>query len=136
MALTDVAIRKAKPGPKPVKLSDGGGMHLLVTSAGGKLWRLKYRIDRREKLLAIGAYPEINLGEARRRREEAREMIALSKDAIERALAHGDSDKVRAAYHRGAHWDERVAMAQWWSDHLDQLRKGGDVVRMSNRTSR
>ena len=56
-------------------------------------------------------------------------------DAIERALAHGDTDKVRAAYHRGAHWDERVAMAQWWSDHLDQLRKGGDVVRMSNRTS-
>ena len=57
-------------------------------------------------------------------------------DAIERALAHGDTDKVRAAYHRGAHGDERVAMAQWWSDHLDQLRKGGDVVRLSHRTSR
>ncbi|AOL93833.1 tyrosine-type recombinase/integrase [Porphyrobacter sp. LM 6] len=80
MALTDVAIRKAKPGPKPVKLADGGGMHLLITPAGGKLWRLKYRIDGREKLLAIGAYPEISLGEARRRREEAREMIALGKD--------------------------------------------------------
>lgn len=49
-------------------------------------------------------------------------------DAIERALAHGDSDKVRAAYHRGAHWDERVRMAQWWSDYLDQFRKGADVV--------
>jgi integrase len=49
-------------------------------------------------------------------------------DAIERALAHGDSDKVRAAYHRGAHWDERVAMAQWWSDHLDMLRKGADII--------
>jgi integrase len=49
-------------------------------------------------------------------------------DAIERALAHGDSDRVRAAYHRGAHWKERVAMAQWWSDHLDQLRKGAEVV--------
>jgi integrase len=49
-------------------------------------------------------------------------------DAIERALAHGDSDRIRAAYHRGAHWKERVAMAQWWSDHLDQLRKGADVV--------
>jgi integrase len=80
MALTDVAIRKAKPGPKPLKLSDGGGMHLLITPVGGKLWRLKYRIDGREKLLAIGAYPEISLGEARRRREEAREMIALGKD--------------------------------------------------------
>jgi integrase len=51
-----------------------------------------------------------------------------SVDAIERALAHGDADSVRAAYHRGAHWDERVRMAQWWSDYLDILRKGGSVV--------
>lgn len=49
-------------------------------------------------------------------------------DAIERALAHGDSNAVRGAYHRGKHWEERVRMAQWWSDHLDQLRLGGNVV--------
>jgi integrase len=54
-------------------------------------------------------------------------------DAIERALAHGDSDKVRAAYHRGAHWQERVEMAQWWSDHLDRLRKGADLVAFPGR---
>ena len=51
-----------------------------------------------------------------------------SSDAIERALAHKDSDNVRAAYHRGTHWDERVKMAQWWSDYLDQLRDGGEVI--------
>lgn len=50
-------------------------------------------------------------------------------DAIERALAHGEKDKVRAAYHRGAHWAERVRMAQWWSDYLDQLRVGGKVIK-------
>lgn len=50
-------------------------------------------------------------------------------DAIERALAHGDSDKVRAAYHRGAHWQERVRMAQWWSDYLDQLRSETRILR-------
>lgn len=50
-----------------------------------------------------------------------------SADAIERALAHGDSDKVRAAYHRGTHWKERVEMAQWWSDLLDALRSGASV---------
>jgi integrase len=50
-------------------------------------------------------------------------------DAIERALAHGERDKVRAAYHRGAHWAERVRIAQWWSDHLDQLKVGGKVVK-------
>lgn len=80
MALTDVAIRNAKPGPKPIKLTDGAGMFLLVTPAGGKLWRLKYRIDGREKLLSIGAYPEIGLSDARKRRDEARAMIALGKD--------------------------------------------------------
>lgn len=47
-----------------------------------------------------------------------------SSDAIERALAHRDANAVRGAYHRGQHWDERVAMAQWWSDHLDTLRAG------------
>ncbi|WP_066550736.1 MULTISPECIES: tyrosine-type recombinase/integrase [unclassified Sphingomonas] len=92
MALTDIAIRNAKPGAKPVKLADGGGMFLLVTPAGGRLWRLKYRIDGREKLLAIGAYPEIGLGEARRRREEARELIALGKDPSREK----QRDKVRA----------------------------------------
>ena len=92
MALTDVAIRNAKPGAKAVKLADGGGMFLLVTPAGGKLWRLKFRVDGREKLLAIGAYPEIGLGEARRRREEARELIALGKDPSREK----QRDKVRA----------------------------------------
>ncbi|WP_430419366.1 tyrosine-type recombinase/integrase [Phenylobacterium sp.] len=51
-----------------------------------------------------------------------------SVDAIERALAHGDTDTVRAAYHRGAHWQERVLMAQWWSDYLARLREGGKVM--------
>lgn len=50
-------------------------------------------------------------------------------DAIERALAHGDSNAVRGIYHRGKHWDERVRMAQWWSDHLDELRAGGKVIK-------
>ena len=49
-------------------------------------------------------------------------------DAIERALAHGQDNGVRAAYHRGAYWDERVRMAQWWSDYLDTLRAGGKVI--------
>lgn len=54
-------------------------------------------------------------------------------DAIERALAQGDKDKVRAAYHRGAHWDKRVEIAQWWSDYFDRLRKGADIVKLTER---
>ncbi|WBX82861.1 tyrosine-type recombinase/integrase [Sphingosinicella microcystinivorans] len=49
-------------------------------------------------------------------------------DAIERALAHRDRNAVRAAYHRSTYWAERVRMAQWWSDHLDELRAGGTVI--------
>lgn len=51
-------------------------------------------------------------------------------DAIERSLAHGESNAVRGAYLRGTHWKERVEMAQWWSDHIDQLRVGGEVIPM------
>ncbi len=59
-----------------------------------------------------------------------------SADAIERALAHGNSDAVRGAYHRGAHWAERVRMAQWWSDYLDVLREGGQVIPLPRNTYR
>jgi integrase len=55
-------------------------------------------------------------------------------DAIERALSHADGNQVRAAYHRGAHWPERVEMAQWWSDLLDTLRTGATVVQIGSRT--
>ena len=57
-----------------------------------------------------------------------------SADAIERALSHKDGNSIRAAYHRGAHWAERVEMAQWWSDHLDVLRDGAEIVPIRART--
>jgi len=80
MALTDIAIRNAKPGPKPFKKGDSGGLFLLITPAGGKLWRLKYRVAGKEKLLALGAYPDVSLSDARKRRDEARETLAAGKD--------------------------------------------------------
>lgn len=92
VALTDVAVRNAKPSPKPYKLGDSHGLFLLVQPTGGKLWRLKYRVDGREKKLAIGTYPEIGLGEARRRRDEAREAMAAGKDPAREK----QRDKIRA----------------------------------------
>lgn len=80
MALTDIAIRNAKARSKPYKLADALGLFLLVQPSGGKLWRLKYRVDGREKKLGFGTYPEVSLSEARKRREEARELIAAGKD--------------------------------------------------------
>jgi integrase len=80
MPLTDVAIRNAKPRPKPYKLGDSLGLFLLVQPAGGKLWRLKYRVDGKEKKLSIGSHPEVGLAEARRRRDDARELLSFGKD--------------------------------------------------------
>jgi hypothetical protein len=65
MPLTDTAIKKAKPGAKPVKLSDGRGLYLLVSPAGSKLWRWKYRFLGKEKVMALGAYPDVSLAQAR-----------------------------------------------------------------------
>lgn len=79
-ALSDVKIRTVKPSSRPMKLSDGGGLHLRVTPAGGKLWRLAYRHLGKQKELALGAYPEIGLAEARAARDDAKRLLALGKD--------------------------------------------------------
>ena len=65
MALTDPAIRNAKPKEKPYRLFDGGGLYLEVSQTGGKLWRFKYRYLGKEKRLALGAYPTVGLKDAR-----------------------------------------------------------------------
>ena len=85
--LTDMKVQKAKPQDKPVSLFDGGGLYLLVTPSGGKLWRFKYRFNKKEKKLAFGSYPEISLQDARQRREEARKLLAndVDPDAVRKA---------------------------------------------------
>ncbi|MRR34149.1 DUF4102 domain-containing protein, partial [bacterium] len=86
MALTDVKVRNAKPTEKQVKLFDGDGLFLLImppgkkTPNGSKCWRLKYRFGGKEKLLALGTYPEVSLSDARDKRTEARRQIAAGID--------------------------------------------------------
>lgn len=80
MALTDTAIRAAKPKAKPYKLGDAQGLFLLVQPSGGRLWRLKYRIAGAEKKLGLGTYPETTLAEARDKRDQARKLIAAGID--------------------------------------------------------
>lgn len=87
MTLTDLTISKAKPREKPYKLSDEKGLFLLISPSGrtsksaiSRLWRVKYRFSGKEKLLALGSYPEVTLAEARKRREIARELLARGID--------------------------------------------------------
>ena len=83
MPLTDTAIRKAKPKAKPFKLADSGGLYLLVQPSGSKWWRYKYRFGGKEKLLALGSYPETSLMEARERHLQARKLLAAGNDPSE-----------------------------------------------------
>jgi Arm DNA-binding domain len=87
MALTDLAIKRALPGPKIIKLSDGGGLQLWITPDGAKRWRIAYRFGGSQKVLAVGVYPDIGLKDAR-----------VARDAARKALAHGhDPSQVKRA---------------------------------------
>lgn len=74
--LTDTAVRNLKPAAKPYKKSDGGGLHLLVTPKGSKLWRMAYRFQGKQKLLSFGKYPIISLSKARSERDAAKALLA------------------------------------------------------------
>jgi integrase len=78
--LTDVNIKKAKSGEKTRKLSDGGGLYIQIEPSGGKLWRYKYRFEGKQKLLALGKYPDVSLQEVRERHQEARKQLAQGID--------------------------------------------------------
>ena len=78
---------------KPLKLSDGGGLHLLVQPSGRKVWRFRYRFAGRENMLAFGTFPVVSLAEARRKRDEARKLLSDGTDpAVKRRL-----DRIAAA---------------------------------------
>lgn len=85
MPLNDRQIKNAKPAEtgKKTKLFDGGRLYLEVTPAGGKVFRLKYRIDGKEKTFTIGKYPTISLVEARQAAENARRLLVSGQDPSE-----------------------------------------------------
>jgi hypothetical protein len=90
MALTDTRIRNAKPTAKPYKLSDGGGLYVIITPDEARYWRMDYRFAGKRRTLAIGIYPIVTLAAARTRREEARALLAKNMDpsAAKKAAKH------------------------------------------------
>lgn len=85
MPLTDTQIKGLRPAQSPTKHSDGGGLHLLVSPTGGKLWRLSYRHSGKQKTLAFGAYPAVSLSDARRKRDDAKRLLAKDVDPAQQA---------------------------------------------------
>lgn len=97
MTLSDLKIRKIKPAEKPYKVADERGLHLLITPSGGKLWRLKYRFEGKEKLLSFGAYPDVPLTRAREKCDEARSLLADGIDPSNNRKAQKAAKADRAA---------------------------------------
>jgi hypothetical protein len=108
MPLTDTKVKQAKPGDKPIKLSDAKGLFLLIQPNGSKLWRWKYRVLGKEKMMALGSYPEKFLAEARGDLAEARKRHAAGTDP----MAKRKADKV-ANLTAAENSFESVARA-WW----------------------
>ena len=153
MSLTDTAIKNARAGAKPLKLFDGGGLFLLVTTNGGRWWRFKYRFDGKEKLLSLGTYPEVPLAGhldkatqswiqgARDKRDHARKLIASGIDpaAIRKAAkaakvedGANSFESVAREWHaqRKAAWDPGTAAAKLRRLEVDVFpRIGKRVIR-------
>lgn len=123
MPLTHTAIRNAKPGEKPIKLFDGGGLFLLIAPAGGKWWRLKYRFGGKEKLLSLGTYPEVSLSDAREKRDQARKLLAADVDPGENRKAHkaAKADSSANSFEVVAReWFGKYA-PNWATNHSDKI---------------
>ncbi len=123
--LTDTEIRRSKAGEKPYRLSDGRGLFLFVTPAGGKSWRWKYRYDGTEKLMVLGSYPDVPLALARERHAEARRLLATGVDPMAQRKAAKTADKFAAensfrtiAWLWFDHWK-----AQKSAQHVDATRR-------------
>lgn len=99
MPLTDTAIRKAKPVAKPLKLTDGGGLYLLLRSDSARWWRMDYRrpVTGKRNTLSLGVYPDVGLADARTKRDEARKLLAAGVDPGERRKAERAAGQERAS---------------------------------------
>ena len=92
--LSDALIRSTKPSSRPRKVSDGGGLHLLVAPNGGRYWRYSYRFHGKQKTLALGVYPDVNLAKARARHQAAREALADGTDPALKSRARSAPSRV------------------------------------------
>lgn len=123
MALTDIKVRTTKPSDKPFKLTDGQGMHLLINPNGSKYWRLQYRFDGKQKVLALGVYPMVSLGEARRKRDEAKKLVSDGIDPSEKKKADKTEQSEALTFEAVAR-DWHTACKRKWSDsHSERVLK-------------
>lgn len=110
MALTDTEIKRIKLREKPFKLSDGGGLYVWVTPAGGKLWRWAYRHEGKQKVMAFGRYPDISLARARERHAEQRKLLAEGVDPMAQRKSEKQAERIATE-------NSFASVAKRWLDH-------------------
>lgn len=125
MALTDKQLKSLQADGRRRKYSDAGGvpgLYIEVSPTGRKWWRLKFRMDGKERLLALGVYPDVSLKDARQRALAARQMIAAGIDPVQ-ARSGGEGDVHRQTFGRVAwDWFERNR-GQWTAEHGEKIKK-------------
>ena len=116
--LTEAKILKTKPQKKQIALFDGGGLFLLVRPNGGKLWRLKYRFQGKEKILALGSYPIVTLKKAREKREEAKRQLdsGIDPGAVRKAQKQAKIEDTETFEVIAREWHERFT-PKWTESH-------------------
>jgi integrase len=112
MGLTALAIKAAKGRDKQYKLTDSGGLHLLVLPSGGRYWRINYRYLGKQKTLALGVWPDVELADARAKRDETRRLLAKGVDPAEQAKLDKIAASVASANTFAAVADEWIAKAE------------------------
>lgn len=122
MALTDIKVRTAKPTDKQYKLTDGSGMHLLVHPNGSKYWRLQYRFDGKQKMLALGVYPDVSLADARTRRDDARNLLANNIDPGDKKKSDKiEQEEARTFEQLAVEW--HATNKKWSEEHSRRVLK-------------
>jgi integrase len=122
--LTEAAIRAEKPSDKQRKLFDERGLYLLIHPNGSRYWRFKYRHAGREKLLALGTYPDVTLKRAREKRDEARKRVAdgIDPSVEKQASKAANTQTLRLVYEEWLSKSEKVQSLAKSTRHKDQSR--------------
>lgn len=124
-ALSDIKIKNSKPKEKDYKIFDGDGLYLLITSTGGKLWRMKYRFDGKEKKITLGKYPVVSLQDAREKRMDVKKKIDVGIDPIaEKKTEKAEAvEQVQNTFRNIAREWHANKFESWTPNHAEKLRR-------------